>query len=74
MIVVCEEEVVEVVIKMNEKVVVEVEVVFRMNAEVVAEWSGYQDERDVGSRSDGGSGLINQNEKKEVAEVVKIID
>jgi len=75
-VIVLEEEVVEVVVKTNEKVVAEAEVVVRMNAEVVAEAVA-----EVVVRTNEmlvaevvAEAVLLIKTKKEVAEVVEIVD
>jgi uncharacterized protein (AIM24 family) len=71
-VIVLEEEVVEVVVKTNEKVVAEAEVVVRMNAEAVAEVVVRTNEMLVAEVVAEAVLLIKT--KKEVAEVVEIVD
>src|SRR5947207_1926284 len=68
MIVVLEKEVVEVVVKTNEKVVAEAEVVVKSNEKVVAE-ADVVNEKVVAEAV-----LLIKTKKKEVAEVVEIVD
>src|SRR5204863_1277535 len=67
-IVVLEKEVMEVVIKTNEKVVAEAEVVVRMNEMLVAE------AKVVNEKVVAEAVLLIKTKKKEVAEVVEIVD
>ena len=78
-IVILEEEVVEVVVKLNEKVVAEADVVIRMNEMLVAEAEVVNEKvvaeaEVVNEKVVAEAVLLIKMKKKEVAEVVEIVD